>query len=35
LVLEMGLMDKARLDAALRPDVLTRPQAVPAPTTRE
>jgi aspartate ammonia-lyase len=35
LVLEMGLMDKASLEAALRPEVLTRPQPAPAKTTRE
>lgn len=35
LVLEMGLMDKVHLDAALHPDVLTRPQAAPTPATRE
>ncbi len=35
LVLEMGLMDKAQLEAVLRPEVLTHPQAAPAKPTRE
>jgi len=35
LVLEMGLMDKAHLEAVLRPEVLTRPQTVPSRSTQE
>ena len=35
LVLEAGLMDKARLEALLRPEVLTRPQPVLTKATRE
>jgi aspartate ammonia-lyase len=35
LVLEMGLMDKARLESVLRPEVLTRPQTMSARSTQE
>lgn len=35
LVLEMGLMDKADLEAALQPDVLTRPQTMLKRSTQE
>jgi aspartate ammonia-lyase len=35
LVLEMGLMDREQLETVLRPEILTRPRAVPTQSARE